>query len=65
VEHKRSSTAPPGRPAAVQCVVGETLRRVRVLSETQWEAIPLERRPSPAEYFPGLGWVVATADQAD
>jgi hypothetical protein len=41
------------------CVVGETLREVRVLSEAEWEAIPPEARPAPAEFFPGLGWVVA------
>jgi hypothetical protein len=44
------------RPA---CVVGDTLCEVQVLSEAEWEALPSEQRPSPAEYFPGLGWVVA------
>jgi hypothetical protein len=46
---------PPG-----QCVVGDTLCEVRVLSDAEWQAIPPDRRPATAEYFPGLGWVVAT-----
>ena len=54
-----------GRPAPVECVVGETLCRVRVLTEAQWEALAPERRPATAEYFPGLGWLVATANHAD
>ena len=42
------------------CVVGDTLCEVQVLSEAEWETLPPEARPSPAEYVAGLGWVVAT-----
>jgi hypothetical protein len=55
----RSEDTVPASPRPT-CVVGDTLCEVRVLSEAQWEALPAERRPSPAEYYPGLGWVVAT-----
>lgn len=54
----RRTTSFP-RPTRVQCVVGETLRDVVVLTESEWDAIPADRRPSPAEHFDGLGWVVA------
>jgi hypothetical protein len=47
------------RPPGVECVVGETLCRARVMSEAEWAALPEDRRPRVAEYFPGLGWVVA------
>jgi hypothetical protein len=47
------------RPTPVQCVVGDTLVDVVILSEAEWEALPPDRRPSPAEYFAGLGWVAA------
>ena len=52
--------APTPRPAAVHCVVGDTLCEVRIFGEAEWEAIPPGDRPSPAEYFPGLGWVAPT-----
>jgi hypothetical protein len=55
----------PSRPPPVDCIVGDTLRRVRVLTEAEWEAIPLDRRPAPAEYFPGLGWLVAGSVRID
>ena len=58
----RPPATPPAtaaRPSRPTCVVGETLREVRVLSEAEWGAIAPEDRPSPAEHFPGLGWVVA------
>lgn len=46
--------------ACPTCVIGDTLCEVRVLSEAEWAALPAERRPSAAEHFAGLGWVVAT-----
>jgi hypothetical protein len=46
-----------------QCVVGETLCSVRVLSEAEFDALPPGRRPSAAEHVPGLGWVVALLGQ--
>ena len=55
-----ASSAPP-RPT---CAIGDTLCEVRVLSEAEWDALPADRRPSPAEYFPGLGWVVASPGHA-
>ena len=42
------------------CAIGDTLCEVRVLTEAEWEALAAEHRPSPAEHYPGLGWVVAT-----
>ena len=35
--------------AAIECVVGETIRRVEVWSPGRWEVTPPGRRPSPAE----------------
>lgn len=51
-------TAAHGQPP-VHCAVGDMLCEVRVLDDAQWEAMPANRRPSTAEYVPGLGWVVA------
>jgi hypothetical protein len=42
------------------CVVGDTLCRVRVWTEAEWEQIVPADRPSPAVHVPGLGWVGAT-----
>jgi hypothetical protein len=56
--HSAQLVAAP-RPSRPTCVVGETLREVRVLTEAEWKAIPQDRRPTPAEHVPGLGWVVA------
>jgi hypothetical protein len=55
----RIADAAASRTAFPPCVVGETLREVRVLTEAEWEALPQDRRPTPAEHVPGLGWVVA------
>lgn len=57
---KRSRTRDPSIAETPLCIVGETVREVVVLSEAEWSAIPERDRPSPAEYFPGLGWVCAT-----
>jgi hypothetical protein len=57
--------ANPPRPPAAECILGETLCRVRVLSEAEWAALPPDRRPRAAEHFPGLGWVVAVAGRDD
>ena len=56
----RRVTCDPPRPVAAHCAVGDTLCRVLVLSQDEWEALPEAQRPSIAEFFPGLGWVVAT-----
>ena len=53
----RSLAPASARPT---CAIGDTLCEVRVLSEAEWEALPVAEQPSPAEHFPGLGWVVAT-----
>jgi hypothetical protein len=57
----RVSTQPTAvrNPAPVHCAVGDTLCEIRVLDAAQWEALPASRRPSVAEYVPGLGWVIA------
>jgi hypothetical protein len=46
-----------GRPASIECIVGDTIRRVRIWTEQEWATIDPAERPSPAEYFPGLGWI--------
>jgi hypothetical protein len=48
------------RPAPVSCIVGETLRQVRIWTEKEWEQLDPARRPSPAAYLPGLGWIAGT-----
>ena len=53
-------------PGHVQCIVGETIRRVRVWSEKEWARFDPAEKPSPAEYFPGLGWIgIEPARKAD
>lgn len=46
-------------PAQVQCIVGETLCRVAVLSEAEWDRMGEGHRPATAVFVPGLGWVCA------
>lgn len=46
----------PGRHF-IQCIVGDTIRKVRIWSEEEWAEIDPAERPTPAEYFPGLGWI--------
>ena len=61
-ENRFDATFRPSRPVPVDCIVGETIRRVRVLTEAEWEAIPrisVRRRPSTS---PDWGGVVAGAD---
>jgi hypothetical protein len=53
------ATHPPPEP--VRCIVGETVREVRVWTEEEWERLDPARRPSPAEHVPGLGWVAAVS----
>src|SRR4051794_32254273 len=55
--------APPSR-SRVFCAIGETLCEVRVWTEEEWEALPPDRRPSPAEFLDGLGWVGAVVASA-
>jgi hypothetical protein len=43
--------------ASVECIVGDTIRRVRIWTEEEWTKFDPAERPSPAEHFPGLGWV--------
>jgi hypothetical protein len=56
--------AAPALPRRLTCAVGDTLCEVRVLTEAEWDALPAEERPSPAEHYLGLGWVVATPGHA-
>jgi hypothetical protein len=48
---------------AIHCTDGATLRRVRLLSPAQWEALPESQRPDRAEHIPGFGWVVGFPEQ--
>lgn len=41
------------------CVDGHHLCQLRVWNAAEWEAIPADRRPHTAQFFPGLGWVAA------
>jgi hypothetical protein len=45
------------KPAFIECIVGDTIRRVRIWTEKEWAAFDPAERPSPAEHFPGLGWI--------
>lgn len=59
---RRAPSERPGRrvsPPLGQCVVGETVRVIRAWAEDEWLAMPADKRPSPAEFVPGLGWVAA------
>ena len=46
-------------PALGECVVGETLRTVRIWTEAEWLAMTPEQRPTKAEHCPGVGWLSA------
>jgi hypothetical protein len=63
-----SSDAQGQRPARDQadqpaptphCTDGPVLCEIRVFSDAEWEALEPEERPKRAEYYEGLGWVVA------
>ena len=47
------------RPEPVRCIVGETVREVRIWTEEEWERMDPAERSSLAEYVPGLGGVGA------
>ena len=51
------------RPAPVQCTVGSVLCTVRVWTESQWQALAPQARPTTAAYVPGLGWVGAVPSE--
>jgi len=55
-EHIADSREIP-RPEPVYCIIGDTVRGVRIWTEEEWERLEPAERPSPAEYAPGLGWV--------
>jgi hypothetical protein len=46
-------------PAPVFVDLGTGLGRLEVWSQARWEATDEGDRPAKAEYFEGLGWVVA------
>jgi hypothetical protein len=52
----QSSLSSPEMRHLVAC--GETLRELRVWSESRWDRTPERDRPRPARHCPGLGWVV-------
>ena len=57
----RIATQGTPRPLPFQCVVGDTLCHVYVVSDSQWATVPERRRQDvTAEHVPGLGWVVAS-----
>jgi hypothetical protein len=39
--------------------LGDGLARLEVWSQSRWDATGEHERPARAEYFEGLGWVVA------
>jgi hypothetical protein len=39
--------------------LGDGLARLEVWSRSRWDALDRAERPGHAEYFEGLGWVVA------
>ena len=41
------------------CTDGPVLCRVRVCSDQEWQATPIEIRPLRAKHVDGFGWVVA------
>jgi hypothetical protein len=59
--NRLATLAPPPpespRPGPVECIVGDTICRVRIWTEEEWGRLPAEERPSPAEHVPGVGWV--------
>jgi hypothetical protein len=61
----RSPDEKPKAPAAapLHCTDGETLCRVRVFTEAEWEAMPESERPARSEFVPGVGWVAAVPEQ--
>ena len=44
-------------PGHVECIIGDTVRKVRVWTEEEWARLDPAERPKPAELIPGLGWV--------
>jgi hypothetical protein len=44
------------------CVVGPTLCRIRVWTESEWAELPEGDRPATREHVPGLGWVGAVPE---
>jgi len=53
--HRDSSPSPNPRP--VECIIGDTVRKVRVWTEGEWTRLDPAERPRTVELIPGLGWV--------
>ncbi|MHC5539164.1 hypothetical protein ACYOEI_13180 [Singulisphaera rosea] len=49
----------PSKPAPMFCIVGETVCRVRIWTDAEWELLDIADRPTVVEQVPGLGWVGA------
>lgn len=49
----------PSKPMPVFCIVGETVCRVRIWTDAEWERLDVADRPAVVEQVPGLGWVGA------
>jgi hypothetical protein len=52
----KSIQASRSRAKPVFCTLGDTLCRVRVWTERQWEQLDPGRRPAAAVHRPGFGW---------
>jgi hypothetical protein len=49
-------------PEPTYCIVGDTLCRVCVWTEDEWDRLDPAQRPSTFEHVPGLGWVGAVPE---
>jgi hypothetical protein len=55
-DRRRDSSLDPNlRP--VECIIGDTVRKVRVWTEEEWARFNPAERPRMVELIPGLGWV--------
>jgi hypothetical protein len=45
------------KPASIECIVGNTIRRVRIWTEEEWAEVDPVERPSCAERFLGHAWI--------
>jgi hypothetical protein len=49
--------AGPTSPEAAYCTHGETLCRIVIWTEQEWERLDPAERPEPSAFVPGLGWI--------
>jgi hypothetical protein len=53
----RSTPERPSWPEPVYCTLGDTLCRVHIWTDEEWQQLDPDERPAEAVHYPDIGWV--------